>query len=252
MYLLYLDESENSNKNRKPFIDLNIFGLSGLLITSRYITNFVDEFLEIKKDNRIPKDWEIHTFEIFSGTGKWSKKFSDDERRKICKDFANLVTKKNRLKQAWFCYKNSKLEKKDYIDLLDNILEKSIACIGKDKGSGKQLLVIFDQKDNFEKEINKFILEERNRINTNNKSSGKMCRIINHGFPGNSRLSELLQLADFIGYIFRLSKTLRRKDSLFSRKQDQRFIDFVDNLVKVMKDKVKEIKIIEKTSNSRI
>ena len=62
MYLLYLDESENSNKNRKPFVDLNVFGLSGLLITSRYITNFIDEFLELKKENGIPEDWEIHTF----------------------------------------------------------------------------------------------------------------------------------------------------------------------------------------------
>ena len=245
MYLLYLDESENSNKNRKPFVDLNVFGLSGLLITSRYITNFIDEFLELKKENGIPEDWEIHTFEIFSGTGKWSKNFSDDERRKICKDFANLVGRKSRLKQAWFCHKNSKLEKKDYIDSLDSIIKKSTACIGKDKGSGKQLLVIFDQKDDFEREINKFILEQRNKINTNNKSTGKMCRIIDHGFPGNSRLSELLQLADFIGYVFRLSKTLRREDNLFSKKQDQRFIDFVDDLVEELKDKVKEIEIVE-------
>jgi len=244
MYLLYLDESENSNKNRKSPIDLSVFGLSGLLITSRYITNFIDEFLEIKKEHKIPEDWEIHTFEIFSGTGKWSKKFSDNERRRICKEFASLIANKNRLKQVWFCHKNSKFEKKDYIDSLDSILKKSTACIGKDRGSGKQLLVIFDQKDNFEKEINKFILEQRNKINTNNKNTGKMCRIIDHGFSGDSRLSELLQLADFVGYVFRLFKTLRREDNLFSRKQDQRFIDFVDELVKVMKDKVKEIKVV--------
>jgi hypothetical protein len=248
MYLLYLDESENSNKNRKSPIDLSVFGLSGILITSRYITNFIDGFLEIKKEHKIPKDWEIHTFEIFSGTGKWSKKFSDNERRRICKEFASLIANKNRLKQAWFCHKNSKFEKKDYIDSLDSILKKYTACIGKDRGSGKQLLVIFDQKDNFEKEINKFILEQRNKINTNNKNTGKMCRIIDHGFSGDSRLSELLQLADFVGYVFRLPKTLRREDNLFSKKQDQRFINFVDELVKVMKDKVKEIKIVEKTS----
>jgi len=87
MYLLYLDESENSNQNGKTVDSLNVFGLSGLLITSRYITNLIEEFWRIKKDNNIPDEWEIHTFEIFSGTGKWKKKFTGDQRRKICEDF---------------------------------------------------------------------------------------------------------------------------------------------------------------------
>jgi len=243
MYLLYLDESENSNKNNEKSFDLHVFGLAGLLITSRYITNFIDEFWEVKKENKIPKDWEIHTFEIFSGTGKWGKKFSDKERRKICQDFANLIAKKSRLKKVWFCYKNSKLIKKDYISTLNNILSKSTTCVGKENVSGRQLLIIFDQKDELEKEINRFIIEKRNEINVSKKNIGKICRIIDHGFPGNSMFSELLQLADFVGYVFRLSKTLKRKDNLFTEKQDQRFIDFVDNLVNIMKSKVKEIKI---------
>ena len=172
------------------------------------------------------------------------RKFSDDERRKICKDFAELVAKRNRLKQVWFCYKRSKLMKKDYLDSLESILNKSVSCTGKERGSsGKQLLVIFDQKDDLEKEINKFILDQRNKINVNKKNAGKMCRIIDHGFPGKSEFSELLQLADFVGYVFRLSKTLKRKDNLFSKQQDQRFIDFVDELVKIMAVKVKEVEI---------
>lgn len=243
MYILYLDESENSNENKKNIFSINVFGLAGLLITSRYITNFIDEFWEIKKENNIPKDWEIHTFKIFSGTGKWSKKFSCEERRKICQDFANLVAKKGRLKRAWFCYKNSKFLKADYIYSLGNILKKSTDCISSVKGAGKQLLVVFDQKDDLEKEINGFIIKKRDKINASKRNIGKICRIVDHGFAGNSALSELLQLADFIGYVFRLSKTLKRKNDLFTKKQDQRFIDFVDDLVNIMKGKVKEIKI---------
>jgi len=244
MYLLYLDESENSNQNRKTPVDLNVFGMSGLLITSRYITNYIDEFRAVKKKNNIPENWEIHAFEIFSGSGKWSKKFSEEERRNICADFANLVAKSNRLKQAFFCYKESKLLKEDYFNSLESMLSKSVACVGADKNaSGKQLLVIFDQKDDLEKEINQFVLTQRNTINSDRKVCGKMCRIIDHGFPGDSRFSELLQLSDFMGYIFRLSKTLKMKDNLFSKQQDQRYINFVDDLTKTMSKKVQQLKV---------
>lgn len=241
MYLLYLDESENSNQNRKTADSLSVFGLSGLLITSRYITNLIEEFWQIKKENDIPNEWEIHAFEIFSGSGKWKNKFTDDQRRKICEDFSKLIAKNNRIALSWFCYKESKLLKNDYLSSLEDILQKATNFIGKKKATGKQLLIIFDQKDEFEKTINQFVLDQRNNIN-NNKNK-KMCRIIDHGFAGNSSFSELLQLSDFIGYIFRLSKTLKRKDTLFSKKQDQRFIDFVDNLVLIMSKKVKQVEL---------
>ncbi len=243
MYLLYLDESENSNTNNKEKIDLNVFGLSGLLITSRYVTNLINEFWKIKKENKIPNDWEVHAFEMFSGSGKWSKKFSCDDRRKICIDFANLIVKKNCFKQIFFSYKQSQLINKDYIQSLECILNKSVRCVGGEKSTGNQLLIVFDQKDDLEKNINNFILEQRNKINTSKEKKGKMCRIIDHGFPGKSQFSELLQLADFVGYIFRLSKTLKRDETLFNKKQDQRFIDFVDSLIKIMKNKVQELKI---------
>jgi hypothetical protein len=106
------------------------------------------------------------------------------------------------------------------------------------------LLVIFDEKDDLKREINEFIIKRRNEINLKKKKTlKKVCRVIDHGFPGKSMYSEILQLTDFVGYILRLSKTIRRSNSLFSRKQDQRFIDFVDSLVKKMKGKVHETKI---------
>jgi len=141
-----------------------------------------------------------------------------------------------------FCYKESKLLKSDYLNSLEGILQKVTSFIGKKKSTGKQLLIIFDQNDKFQKTINKFIIEQRNTINNSRNKKG-MCRIIDHGFSGDSSFSELLQLSDFIGYVFRLSKTLKRKDTLFTKKQDQRFINFVDGLVNIMKKKVKEIKI---------
>ena len=153
-----------------------------------------------------------------------------------------MIAKNNRLAKAWFCYKESKLLQEDYIATLDGLLNKSCEFISKLKSAtGKQLLVVFDQKDEFEKVINKFILAQRDSINNGKK--GKKCRVIDHGFPGKSELSELLQLSDFIGYVFRLSKTLKREDTLLSKKHDQRFIDFVDGLITQMKKRVCEIKL---------
>ena len=240
MYLLYLDESENANRDKD--FSIEIFGLSGILVTPRYATSLIQEFWELKKQHKIPDDWEIHGFEIFSGSGKWKKNFSDEGRRKICVDLAKLVAKSNRLAGGWFCYKESKFLQSDYLLTLERLLKKSCDFIGNLKSAtSKQLLVVFDQKDEFENAINKFILKQRDDINSSKK--GKICRIIDHGFPGKSELSELLQLSDFIGYVFRLSKTLKREDTLFAKKQDQRFIDFVDNLTEIMKKRVHETKL---------
>jgi hypothetical protein len=242
MYLLYLDESENANKNRKDIFSIDVFGLSGILITSRYATNLIQEFWELKKQHNIPDDWEIHGYEIFSGSGKWKNKFSDDKRREICVDFAKLIAKNNRLAKAWFCCKKSKFLQSDYLTILERLLNKSCEFIGKLKSAtGKQLLVIFDQKDEFENVINKFILKQRDSINSGKKS--KKCRIIDHGFSGKSKFSELLQLSDFVGYVLRLSKTLKRENTLSSKKQNQRFINFVDSLTKIMEKRVCQIKL---------
>lgn len=237
MYLLYLDESENANQDRKSITTPNVFGLSGLLVTSRYVTTVVDEINEIKKKYQIPTDWEIHTYEIFSGTSKWKKKLTDDQRRNLCREFAGLVAKNNRLAKSWFCYKESNLIKEDYLVTLDGIIKKTCSFIGSKKGStGKQIMIIFDEKDDLENSINQFVQKERDDINKS--KNGKKCRIIDHGFPGKSSFSELLQLTDFVGYVFRLSKTLKRTDTLFDKKQNQLFIDFVDELVEIMKKKV--------------
>ena len=238
MYLLYLDESENSNTDRKDIFAVDVFGLSGILITPRYATNLIQEFWDLRKKYDIPEDWEIHGFQIFSGSGKWKNKFTDDQRRNICEDLSKLIAKNYRLAKGWFVYKESKFLKTDYLKTLGGLLDASCKFVGKHGGNtNKQLMVVFDEKDEFEKAINEFILAQRNAINKSKKN--QKCRIIDHGFSGKSELSELLQLSDFVGYVFRLSKTLKRFDNLSVSQHDQRFIDFVDGLVKEMSKKIK-------------
>lgn len=160
----------------------------------------------------------------------------------MCRDLAGLVAKNNRLARAWFCYKDSNLIKDDYLTTLDIIIKKACNFVGTKKGStGKQIMIIFDEKDDLENAINQFVKQERDDLNKAKR--GKKCRLIDHGFPGKSSFSEMLQLADFVGYVFRLSKTLKRKDTLFEKKQNQLFIDFVDGLVEIMNKKVNVNKI---------
>jgi hypothetical protein len=237
MYLLYIDESENSDKRSK--ISPSVFGLSGLLITARYIPAFVETINNLKGDFKISLTKEIKGYEIFN-QNKWCN-LSDDERRDFCKKLSESLVGKNGLAKAFFIFKNSKFQRDDYLLCLGKIIDKSSEFIAKHgSNTSKQLLVVFDEKDEFENDINNTIVEKRAEILKFLKEKHKkICRIIDHGFPGKSKMSEMLQASDFLGYVLRLSKTLQRGDSLFQKGKDERFIKFVDNLVTILKTKTK-------------
>jgi len=230
MYILYIDESENSD-SKDPFKP-NVFGLSGLLITARYIPTFVQNIRELKEDYEVSGSREIKGYEIFN-QNKWNN-LSDDERREFCKELSEIIVGKNSLAKGFFIYKNSKFHKEDYLNCLEKIIDKAAEFVAK-RGSNtsKQLLVIFDEKDEFERKINETIL---------NKKS-KKCKIIDHGFPGKSNMSDMLQAADFSGYVMRLNKTISKEDNLFARKKDSRFIEFVNDLVGTLKKKISIIEL---------
>jgi len=241
MYLLYIDESENSDKASK--VGLQIFGLSGLLITPRYVASIVDSLLSLKVDYKIPIDKEIRGYEIFS-QNRWHK-LSDNERRDFCFKLSELIVNKNSLKKGYFIYKNSEFQRKDYLSCLEKIIDKSAKLVASQgSNTAKQLMIIFDENDKLETHINKTILNKRKEIYESlKKKSGKTCRIIDHGFPGKSHFSEMLQLSDFTGYVLRLSKTLQRKDTLFKKAKDPRFVNFVDKLVEILNKKIQLIKL---------
>lgn len=236
MYILYIDESENSSKSNK--LSLGVFGLSGLLITARYIPSFVENINKLKEDFKIPKTKEIKGYEVFNQK-KWCR-LSDDERRDFCKKLSSIIVGKNALTKGFFVCKKSKLQKDDYLFCLKKIIDKASEFIAKNgSNTSKQLLIIFDEKDEFENAINKTILNKQKEIlKSLKKKQKKTCHLIDHGFPGKSNMSEMLQSADFVGYILRLSKTLQRKNTLFSKAKDKRFIQFVDDLVEILKIKI--------------
>lgn len=241
MYILYIDESENSSK--KSNLSPSVFGLSGLLITARYIPSFVENISKMKEEFKIPQTKEIKGYEVFN-QNQWSG-LSDDGRRDFCQELSSTIVGKNALAKGFFVFKKSKLQKDDYLFCLEKIIEKASEFVAVRGGNtSKQLLIIFDEKDEFESVINKTILNKQKEVlKLLKKKRKKICRLIDHGFPGKSHMSEMLQVADFAGYVLRLSKTIERKDTLFEKAKDPRFIQFVDNLVKIFKKKITLIEL---------
>lgn len=236
MYIIYIDESENSD--RKDEFTPSIFGLSGLIITDRYCSTFTEKICELKKKYKIPQNIEIHGYDIFN-KNKWCN-LTDEERRSFCFEIVKLVTDRYALAKGFFIYKDSRLNKEDYLKCLEKILEKAASFVATHGGTtGKQLMVIFDEKDEFEFAINTSIVKSKKDLTKLIKSRHKkICRIIDHGFPGKSCMSEMLQVADFAGYVLRLSKTLQRVDTIFEKAKDPRFIKFVDELVDILTSKI--------------
>jgi len=241
MYILYIDESENSSKSND--LSPSVFGLSGLLITVRYIPSFIENINNFKEGFNVPPRKEIKGYEIFNQKN-WGG-LSDDGRRDFCNQLSGIIVGKGALTKGFFVFKKSKLQKEDYLLCLEKIIDKASEYVAKyGRPTSKQLLIIFDEKENLENAINKTILKKQKEVlKFLKKKQKRICRIIDHGFPGKSNMSDMLQAADFVGYVIRLSKTIQRKDTLFEKSKDKRFIQFVDGLVKTLKGKVSLIKL---------
>lgn len=241
MYLLYVDESENSDA--KDSTPLSVFGLAGLVVTARYVPRLVEEISDLKASYGLPDDQEIRGYDIFQGKRRGWRGLGDEKRREFCRGLARIIAGKNALAKGFFVFKNSRLQRDDYLQCLDVLIDRSAGFVGsRPSNTGKQLLVIFDEKDEFEDSINRAILGQQGRVlRSPGSQRPRLCRIIDHGFPGKSKYSTMLQASDFVGYVLRLARTIQREPSLFATPKDPRFVDFVDELVDVLGKKVTSV-----------
>ena len=234
--MVYIDESENSSTEHEwtP----RVFGLTGLVITARYVASFVDTFSRLKEDSDVPQEKEVKGYDIF-GERDWAG-LDVPGRARFCEELSKAIVAKNSLAKGFFVFKDSELQKDDYLACLRQIIDHSKDFVRRHGGrTGKQLLVVFDEKREFQGRINQLILESGS-----NSSSGRgACRVIDQGFPGKSNLSPMLQMADFCGYVMRLSKTLQRESDLFSKGKDRRLIGLVDSLVRILHKKIQEVSL---------
>lgn len=231
MYVLYVDETENSQGGRSAPA---LFGLAGLMVTARYISSFEERIEAIRAEFGVPEDWEIHGYEIFSGSGRWAVLLNREQRCRLCERIVEEVAGSGYVKAGFFVSTPSTPSiKDDYLGCLRLTVEKAASVVAK-QGTSKQLMVVFDEKGEIGRQINKTIRDARAGVLKQLKRTcGRTCRVIDGGYAGRSDMSTLLQIADLVGYIIRSRRTL-------APTADPRHKAWLDGLVTRLGKKVKQ------------
>lgn len=226
MKLLYIDESH----------DRKTYALCGFLINDinyRKLNADFNNFL--KKEFGMGEDQELKGDELFNGRDFWKDKTLNERNEIICKIIEFLKTTKG----TNFLLTCSKVQKENqhelYFDLLEAIIEKSASIVSKLGTTNRQLLIVFDERQDFRKDNAVYyeIAEKKLEIIKKHKKS---CAVIDYGYEGISKFSRMLQIADFVAYFFRNYCSISEKSTLFEKATDDRKIKMLKD---IFKDKLK-------------
>ncbi len=222
MKLLYIDESHDK-KN---------YALCGFLINDiNYRKLNADFNIFLKNEFELSEDQELKGDELFNGREFWEDKSLDERSNIICKIFDFLTTTKG----TDFLLAHSIVQKENqhelYFGLLEKIIEKAANIVSKLGNTNRQLLIVFDERQDFKKgkKVYLQIAEEKSKII---KKYRKSCAVIDYGYEGISRFSRMLQISDFVAYFFRSHCSISEKYDLFEKATDQRKIDMLKNIFK--------------------
>lgn len=226
MKLLYIDESHDK-KN---------YALCGFLINDinyRKLNADFNSFL--KKEFGLEEDQELKGDELFNGREFWKEKTMDERNLALCKVFDFLKDTKGT--DFLLAYSSVKKENQHelYFELLEKLIEKSATIVSKLGKTNRQLLIIFDERQDFKKEKKVFyqIAQKKNEVINKHKKS---CTVVDYGYEGISKFSRMLQIADFVGYFFRNHCSMVENASLFESATDKRKIEMLKD---VFENKIK-------------
>lgn len=209
MYFLYVDES----------FEKESVAVGSTFFPAIKYGKFVKEFDKFLTSNyNIEEDTEIKGDFIWNGREKFAS-LSMDDRSKTAQEIAEFLSTSKLTKFiVGFKLINGKDKNTVYLELLDKVIEYAANFVAKYSGStGKQLLVIFDEREDIKEEVHKRLAKQRKDIVQKYKSS---CSFIDNGYEGISRYSRLIQVADFVTYFTRANKVLNVQPSLFKQKPD--------------------------------
>lgn len=233
MKLLYIDESHDK-KN---------YALCGFLINDmnhRKLNSDFNKFL--LKEFGLNEDDELKGDELFNGRGTWGDKTLDERSIIIGKVFDFLKTTKGTdcLIVCSAVLKENQHEL--YFKLLEKIIEKSAGIVAKLGTTNRQLLIVFDERQDFRKEqkVHMQIAQKKTEIIKKYRSS---CAVIDYGYEGISKFSRMLQISDFIVYFFRNYRSMVENSNLFENATDQRKIAMLRDIFETkIKNKCKILK----------
>ncbi|MBU2592402.1 DUF3800 domain-containing protein [Patescibacteria group bacterium] len=227
MYLLYLDETiDKINK---------VEGLGAVLITDRKCRKFYKELNQLLTKLKI-EDFEIHADHIWNGRGSF-KNLSMDKRAEISLEIAKLLSASG---IARFIYTQESVNGKDkdkmYIESLERLIDVAVKYVKQNAGNtNKQLMLIFDRRDDIKENILEELLVQHQRIVNKHKSS---FFFMDCGYEGISKYSRLLQSADFIAYWCRLVQIIQEQPSFFKKADDIKKIKLVKEIESLLKNKL--------------
>lgn len=234
MKLLYIDESHDK-KN---------YALCGFLINDiNYRKLNADFNAFLKKEIGLDENQELKGDELFNGRTLWKDKTLDERNQYICKVFDFLKGTKG----TDFLLAFSAVQKENqhdlYFELLEKIIEKSAGIVSKLGKTNRQLLIVFDERQDFKKE-KKVYLQIAKKKSEIIKKYKKSCAVVDYGYEGISKFSRMLQIADFVGYFFRNNCSMVENSNLFENATDKRKIEMLND---IFQNKIKtKCKVIKK------
>ena len=242
MYLLYIDESDTTDSKNE--LTPRWYCIAGTRIVDSSYRPTLEKWENLLKKNNIPPSFELKGEELYQGTGFWKNRYPKErvEFSNVVCEFINSVNIK-----IYACLEivvNSR-----HIDSYNKLLSKILNLVPKDistKGSisGRQLLLVFDQRPDIENKIRQQIRDCRTKII---KHFYKSCAFIDYGFDSDSKLCWGIQIADFVAYLLRKQQTFQRENNLFNKSDNSLSFETVDNLISSIKDKCK-VKYFSKKS----
>lgn len=229
MYILYIDES----------IDKNLIALGATLVSDMKCRKFYQDFEKfISEELQIPSNIEIHADHIWNARGEFTN-LNMEKRADTTYRIANFIGESNLSK---LYYTQEHIEGRDktmlYMNRLNLLLDVATSVVSKAGSTNKQLMVIFDQRNDIKQNILVNLEEQRNQIIKRYKSS---CFLIDCGYEGISKYSRFLQVADFVAYWGRQMSVIQENSSLFSIADDARKIALVKSIKDSWGSKFKRI-----------
>lgn len=233
MYFLYLDESIDRENS--------LISVGSVMLPSSKHRKFNEDFNFFIFDKyKIGEDVEIKGDYIWNGRDFFKNK-KMDKRADIALEIAKFLRESTLTKFiVAHKYFNGQNENQAYLDLVDAVIGFSAKLVSGKSKTSKQLLLVFDERQDINKKVYKLCAEKRKEII--NKYQ-RACAFIDNGYEGISQYSRLLQVADFVGYFIRSEKVTPKENTLFKKRADDRKIVLIEQIKKSLSKKLEILNI---------
>ncbi|MGR3311252.1 MAG: DUF3800 domain-containing protein [Candidatus Brocadiales bacterium] len=240
MYLLYVDESDTTDKDVSDLTP-RWYCISGMRIVSSSYGKTQRVFESFIGNKRLTNNFELKGEELYQGTGFWKGK-EVPQRVDFCNRVCKFINDSN-----FKIYSTLGIVKdNNSIDSYKILLNDALSRVAKDVSGanlrGRQFILIFDQRKDIDYKIREQIKLNRTEII---KKYKKSCVFIDYGFEGDSKLCFGIQIADFTSYFLRKQQTIQRKDNLFRKAAHSLSIKAVDDIIESIKERCR-IKYLDK------